>query len=84
MASTSELKSLRWRVDVTLSTHETRRVLRPYVLAQVETSEGDVETFEMTLEQFHKFRYAVSRSLNEVLKIEQNDHMQRLRKKASE
>ncbi len=65
---------------MTLSTHETRRVLKPYVLMQVETSEGATELFEVTLEQFHKLRYAASRALNEVLKIEQNDGLSRLKK----
>ncbi|QDZ24205.1 COMM domain-containing protein [Chloropicon primus] len=73
------LKSLRWRVDVTLSTNQTRRVLKPYLLMSVETSKGEHEMFEVTLEQFHKLRYAVSRSLNELLKAEGNDQLQRLK-----
>jgi len=67
-------------VDVTLSTNQTRRVLKPYLLLRVETSRGGVETFEVTLGQFHKLRYAASRALNEVLKIEQNEQIQRLKR----
>ena len=70
----------RWRVDVTLSTNKAKRILKAYVLLHLGTSDGKVELFEVTLEQFQKFRYAISRSLNEVLKIEQNDQIQRLRK----
>ena len=92
-------------MDVALSTSQTRKVLKPYLLMKVKTSDGGTETFEVsptfapisqrlatdppppfpsicfqvTLEQFHKFRYAVSRSLNEVLKIEKNDQLQRLK-----
>ena len=58
---------------MTLSTNQTRRVLKPYLLLRV-------ETFEVTLGQFHKLRYAASRALNEVLKIEQNEQIQRLKR----
>jgi len=74
------LGSFDWRVDVTISTSEMARVLKPTILIRVVDSEGEIHTFEANPEQFHKLRYSVARVLKEfdtleklpILKIDKN------------
>ena len=54
---------LSWRVDVSLSTSRTNRVLRPYVLLRIETDAGKPPLiFEVPRDRFDELRYAVSAS----------------------
>ncbi len=67
---------LSWRVDVSLSTSRTNRVLRPYVLLRIETDAGKPPLiFEVPRDRFDELRYAVSRALNEVARLEKNDRL---------
>jgi len=60
-----KLTSMNWRVDVTISTSELSRVLKPSILMRMVDSKGNIRTFEMTVEKFHKLRYSVARVLKE-------------------
>jgi len=60
-----QLVSLDWRVDVTISTSEMQRVLKPSILMRMQDDSGKIRTFELNTEQFHKLRYSVSRVLKE-------------------
>jgi hypothetical protein len=55
-----------YRVDVTITTSEMDRVLKPTVLMKIIDNNGDIRTFEINPEQFHNLRYSVAR----VLKVE--------------
>lgn len=57
------LVSVDYRVDVTITTSEMDRVLKPTVLMRTVDSNGDIRTMEMNPEQFHKLRYSVARVL---------------------
>lgn len=57
------LDSVDYRVDVTITTSEMDRVLKPTVLMRLVDDNGDIRTFEMNPEQFHKLRYSVARVL---------------------
>lgn len=58
-----KLDSMDYRVDVTITTSEMDRVLKPTVLMKIVDDKGDIRTFEMNPEQFHKLRFSVARVL---------------------
>eukprot|EP01124_Arcella_intermedia_P022187 TRINITY_DN3256_c0_g1_i1.p2 TRINITY_DN3256_c0_g1~~TRINITY_DN3256_c0_g1_i1.p2 ORF type:complete len:248 (+),score=65.16 TRINITY_DN3256_c0_g1_i1:34-777(+) len=64
------LLSVDWRVDVTISTSEMQRVLKPTILMRTLDDSGNIKTFEMNSEQFNKLRYSVARVLKEFDTIE--------------
>ncbi len=55
------LAELRWRVDVTISTSEAKRVMQPSILMQMALTNGQQHTFDMPVAQFHKLRYNVAK-----------------------
>jgi len=57
------LDSMDYRIDVTITTSEMDRVLKPTVLMRLVDDKGDIRTFEINPEQFHKLRYSVARVL---------------------
>eukprot|EP01125_Pyxidicula_operculata_P017573 TRINITY_DN6157_c0_g1_i2.p1 TRINITY_DN6157_c0_g1~~TRINITY_DN6157_c0_g1_i2.p1 ORF type:complete len:227 (-),score=47.13 TRINITY_DN6157_c0_g1_i2:29-709(-) len=59
------LDSMDWRVDVSISTSEMARLLKPTILMRMVDSDGNIKTFEMNLEQFNKLRYNVARVIKE-------------------
>jgi len=74
------LDSIDWRVDVTISTSDMTRILKPSVLMRMVDSEGNIRTFEVNSDAFNKLRYSVARVLKEfdtleklpILKIDRN------------
>lgn len=64
------LDSLRWRVDVAISTSALNRVLEPSVLMELKLSDGKIHTFEVSLSKFHELRYNVAYVLKEMEDIE--------------
>mmetsp|Transcript_12323 Transcript_12323/g.16631 ORF Transcript_12323/g.16631 Transcript_12323/m.16631 type:complete len:150 (+) Transcript_12323:55-504(+) len=66
---------VQWRVDVTISTSSLERVMRPSVMMRLALSDGQIKTFEMSIEQFHKLRYSVARVLRNMQEIERNPIM---------
>jgi len=55
------LADLRWRVDVTISTSDAKRVMQPSILMQMALANGEQYTFDMPVAQFHKLRYNVAK-----------------------
>ena len=58
-----------WRVDVTVSSSQAKRVLRPTVLMTLKSKRGSEEeekTFEMSLEMFRELRVTVAKMLTEM------------------
>ncbi len=62
--------SLRWRVDVAISTSALKRALKPAVLMELALTTGAVHTFEIPVDQFHKLRYSVAYVLKELEDLE--------------
>ena len=69
--------SCAWRVDVTVSSSQAKRVLRPTVLMTLskrgggggredQRSEEEEKTFEMSLEMFRELRVTVAKMLTEM------------------
>ena len=65
MSSPSSLISCAWRIDVTVSSSQAKKVLRPTVLMTLEGDENK-ETFEMSLEMFQELRLTVAKMLTEM------------------
>jgi len=64
------LEDVKWRVDVTISTHSLSRVLKPSILMEITTSNGDIKTFEMSTEKFYELRYNTAKILKEMQDVE--------------
>ncbi|XP_068703121.1 COMM domain-containing protein 5-like [Montipora capricornis] len=67
------LDSLRWRVDVAISTSALNRVLEPSVLMELKLSNGKVHTFEVPASKFHELRYNVAYVLKEMEDVEKKN-----------
>ena len=63
---------MKWRVDVTVSTSAMARVLKPSVLMQITTTDGNAKLFELSVEKFHEVRYSVAKLLLEMDTTEKN------------
>jgi len=63
---------LTWRIDVTISTSAMLRVMKPSILVQLTRSDGQIRTFEMTIEKFHDFRFQVAKVLKAIEDIEKS------------
>lgn len=70
--------SLDWRVDVTISTTQLQRVLKPSVIFQLTTTDGKITTFEASIEKFHQFRYNVASLLAACQNVENHPTLQRI------
>jgi len=66
------LESIRWRVDVTISTTSLSRVFRPTVTFSITLSNGKVRTFEVSMEKFNELRYNVAKLLKLTLDLEKH------------
>jgi len=64
-SSPSSSISCAWRIDVTVSSSQAKKVLRPTVLMTLEGDEND-GTFEMSLEMFQELRLTVAKMLTEM------------------
>jgi len=64
------LESLRWKVDVTISTSVLSRVLEPTILMETTLSDGTVQQFEVPLSQFHELRYNTALLLKDMEMME--------------
>jgi hypothetical protein len=69
------LVSLRWRVDVTISSTSLSRVFKPTVILQMTMSDESVRQCECSVEKFHELRYAVAKSLKHVQDLQRNPLM---------
>ena len=66
MSSPSSPISCAWRIDVTVSSSQAKKVLRPTVLMTLEEGDENKETFEMSLEMFQELRLTVAKMLTEM------------------
>jgi len=64
------LESLRWRVDVTISTSVLNRVLEPTILMETTDDKGKKATFEVSQKKFHELRYNVAKVMKEMEDLE--------------
>jgi len=67
--SRSRALSCAWRVDVTVSSSQAKRVLRPTVLMTLSRNRDhrlEEKTFEMSLEMFRELRVTVAKMLTEM------------------
>ena len=71
----NRLVDVRWRVDVTISSSVMNRVFKPVILLQFELSNGQVKTFEVSLQQFNELRLQVATVLNEMNLVESHPVM---------
>ncbi len=69
------MRSLRWRVDVTLSSNVLARVMEPSVLLRLELSDGSVRTLELSVEAFDKLRHSVASVLKRMRRVESHPIM---------
>ncbi|XP_028416533.1 COMM domain-containing protein 5-like [Dendronephthya gigantea] len=67
------LQSLKWRVDVTISTSSLNRVLVPTVFMEVKTSDGSIKSFEVSLSKFNELEYDVAYLLKEMEDLEKRN-----------
>ena len=66
-SSPSSSISCAWRIDVTVSSSQAKKVLRPTVLMTLEEGDENKETtFEMSLEMFQELRLTVAKMLTEM------------------
>jgi hypothetical protein len=72
----NQIVGVRWRVDVTISTSQMNRVFKPYLLMQLELSDGKIKTFECSIKQFHNMRSTVASVLNDMSALESHRIMQ--------
>lgn len=62
--------TLRWRVDVAISTSTLARSLQPSVLMQLQLSDGSAHRFEVPAAKFQELRYSVALVLKEMADLE--------------
>jgi hypothetical protein len=53
-----QLDTLKWRVDVTISTGSLLRVMKPVLMLQLTLTDGTTATFEVSQDRFHQLRSA--------------------------
>jgi len=62
--------SIRWRVDVAISTSVLNRVLEPTIMMEIKDSTGKTTTFEISQSKFHELRYNMAHLLKEMGDLE--------------
>jgi len=71
----NHIVGIRWRVDVTISSSIMTRVFKPAIVMQMELSNGNFKTFEITFDKFHELRLQVATVLNEMNIVESHPMM---------
>jgi len=64
------LDTVKWRVDITISTGSLLRVMRPTILMHLTLTDGSTQSFEVSVERFHDLRYNVARVMKEMEELE--------------
>ena len=70
--SLPSLTDFNWRVDVTISTTAMSRVFKPSVMMRMTLSNGQIVTFEASVEKFQELRYNVAKVLKNVYDLKQH------------
>jgi len=60
------VKSISWRVDVSISTSSLSRTLEPTIILQMHLSNDQKQSFELSLSSFHLLRFNVAFVLKEI------------------
>ncbi|XP_034248743.1 COMM domain-containing protein 5-like [Thrips palmi] len=60
------VSDVKWRVDITISSSTLSRVLEPNIVMELDLSDGQKVTFELSVSKFHKLRYTVASILKEM------------------
>ncbi|KAL1510492.1 hypothetical protein AB1Y20_006797 [Prymnesium parvum] len=63
-------ESVRWRLDVNISSSSLHRVLRPELTMQCVLTDGNVHTFHVSKQQFNALRHTTAQLLKEVYDAE--------------
>lgn len=66
----NKLESLKWRVDVGISTSVLNRLLEPSVSMEMVLSNGSIHHLEIPMHKFHELRYNVAHVLKEIEVLE--------------
>eukprot|EP00735_Rhodelphis_limneticus_P013048 TRINITY_DN6532_c0_g1::TRINITY_DN6532_c0_g1_i1::g.13427::m.13427 TRINITY_DN6532_c0_g1::TRINITY_DN6532_c0_g1_i1::g.13427 ORF type:complete len:201 (+),score=23.97,sp/Q9ERR2/COMD5_RAT/31.47/7e-17,HCaRG/PF07258.9/5.6e-23 TRINITY_DN6532_c0_g1_i1:76-678(+) len=69
--SPANIVDFSWRVDVVITTTNLSLVKQPCIVCQLRLSDGSIESFEMSVERFHEFRFTLASLLKDVHRIEQ-------------
>lgn len=69
-SSLSKLSSLRWRLDVTISTSALHRVLRPALTMQATLSDGSAYAFHVSKQRFNELRYTAAKLLKDMQSLD--------------
>eukprot|EP01084_Bolivina_argentea_P003592 6752_1 len=64
-------QNLRWRLDVTISNSNLKRVLKPSLVLSITLSDGRIKYMECSIDKFHELRFNVSRVLREMQVLQQ-------------
>ena len=64
------LDDMKWRVDVSMSTSDLSRCLKPSILMQMRLSDGSLQNFQLPLEKFHELRCNVAKALKSIHELE--------------
>eukprot|EP00118_Oscarella_pearsei_P022430 m.259530 g.259530 ORF g.259530 m.259530 type:complete len:221 (+) comp40422_c0_seq15:38-700(+) len=67
------LQSMKWRVDVSISTSSLNRVLDPLVLMELTLSDGRIRMFEVPVSKFHELRYNIAYVLTQMEDLEKRN-----------
>lgn len=70
-----KLEKLKWRIDVVISSGVLTRVMRPNIMFQLVLQNGEVKTFEISIEQFNQLRYSVAKVLHDMQTLERHPIM---------
>lgn len=70
VSSLPTVDSLRWRLDVTISTSSLHRVLRPALTMQTTLSDGSAHAFHVSKQRFNELRYTVAKLLKDMQTLE--------------
>lgn len=62
----TRLRTMSWRVDVSISTSSLSRTLEPFVIIELVLSDGRVISFESPVNMFHLLRFNVALVLKEI------------------
>ena len=65
-----DLRDLRWRLDVIISTSGLHRVLRPQLTMQCSLSDGTQHAFNVSKPQFHQLRYTAAKLRKDMQDLE--------------
>ena len=61
-----------WRVDAILSSSSVSRVMQPFIILQLELTDGTYHTLELSIQSFHDLRFRIAEALHSLHKLESN------------